>query len=199
MERAINCGYDQPARKVSVRQVLPPLLMCGISFHRLSWLFRWTIPVRLLCPAPLPPAVLLREGGSCEFLQSLVRYNFLPCSQLMRKASPLLQTFLPVYLQRPVSRQYGQCFKPDLDLGCRLVQLSCTVEFLLHGGILVSCLGHNILPLNKWSALQGKVILNMSEAGGAGLIKISGQWKKITAVFQKDAFFYFIFFKAVIK
>lgn len=39
----------------------------------------------------------------------------------------------------------------------------------------------------------------MSEAGGAGLIKISGQWKKITAVFQKDAFFYFIFFKAVIK
>lgn len=63
----------------------------------------------------------------------------------------------------------------------------------------MSCLGHNILPLNKWSALQGKVILNMSEAGGAGLIKISGQWKKITAVFQKDAFFYFIFFKAVIK
>lgn len=46
----------------------------------------------------LPPAVLLREGGSCEFLQSLVRYNFLPSLQLMRKASPLLQTFLPVYL-----------------------------------------------------------------------------------------------------
>lgn len=46
----------------------------------------------------LPPAVLLREGGSCEFLQSLVRYNFLPSSRLMRKASPLLQTFLPVYL-----------------------------------------------------------------------------------------------------
>lgn len=63
----------------------------------------------------------------------------------------------------------------------------------------MSCLGHNILPLNKWSALQGKVILSMSEAGGTALIKISEQGKKITTVFQEDAFFYFNFCKAVIK
>jgi len=80
-----------------------------------------------------------------------------------------------------------------------LVQLSYIVEFLLGGGILVSCLGHNILPLNKWSALQDKVILSMSEAGGTGLTKISERGKKITTVFQEDAFFYFNFRKAVIK
>lgn len=63
----------------------------------------------------------------------------------------------------------------------------------------MSCLGQNISPLNKWPALQGKVILNMREAGGTRLIKISEEWKKITAVFQEDAFFYFNFLKAVIK
>lgn len=63
----------------------------------------------------------------------------------------------------------------------------------------MSCLGHNISPLNKWPALQGKVILTMREAGGTGLIKISEQWKKITALFQEDAFCYFNFLKAVIK
>lgn len=35
------------------------------------------------------------------------------------------------------------------------------------------------------------MILNTSEAGGTGLIKISEQWKKITALFQEDAFFLF--------
>lgn len=59
----------------------------------------------------------------------------------------------------------------------------------------MSCLGHNISPLNKCSALQGKVILNRSEAGGTRLIKISEQGKKITAVFQEDAFFYFNFLR----
>lgn len=55
----------------------------------------------------------------------------------------------------------------------------------------MSCLGQNISPLNKQAALAGEVILNMSEAGGTGLIKISEQWKKITALFQEGAFFYF--------
>lgn len=59
----------------------------------------------------------------------------------------------------------------------------------------MSFLGHNISPLNRCSALQGKVILNRSEAGGTRLIKISEKGKKITAVFQEDALFYFNFLR----